>query len=117
MKASELIALLQSAIRDGGDRPVEFYCDPLVKLNCGFRPVEHVNDCIAAVNSISLITSKQWRDSKLEEAGTVITIGEDGLSMSRPAKLFCACWFSINTGPGGACEKCGRLPDPSRLRA
>src|SRR4051812_43056237 len=27
---------------------------------------------------------------------------------------FCLCWFSLNTGPNGECERCGLIPSPAR---
>ena len=29
---------------------------------------------------------------------------------------FCKCWFCLNTGPNGECEKCGLPPSPERLQ-
>jgi hypothetical protein len=37
--------------------------------------------------------------------------GEFWSERLQPPKPRCECWFSLNTGPNGECEKCGLIPD------
>lgn len=41
----------------------------------------------------------------------------DGKPVGKPEpSAYCECWFSLNTGPNGECEKCGKPPSPERLK-
>jgi hypothetical protein len=68
----------------------------------GAKPeiMERASDCFWA-NGNDCMMGTEWRPLE----------GEFWSERIQPPQTNCKCWFSLNTGPNGECEKCGLIPD------